>query len=145
MGGYANATPSQAQLAYRCALVLRGLIDPYLLRRQKKDIGEIIRLPRKTEQVLFCRLTPRQRSLYMDVLTSPEVARVLQQSSADRYSGALRGARFRAIGVLRKLCNHADLVCPPGAGGESLASRFADVADGDSDVSDEVSSLCTVV
>lgn len=42
----------QARLAYRCALVLRDLIHPYLLRRQKKDLEEIIRLPSKTEQVL---------------------------------------------------------------------------------------------
>eukprot|EP00956_Cyclotella_meneghiniana_P036618 scaffold127972_cov49-Cyclotella_meneghiniana.AAC.2 len=45
-GGYSNASPMQdlvantiaVQLAYRMALVLRDLINPYLLRRQKKDI-----------------------------------------------------------------------------------------------------------
>lgn len=41
----------QARLAYRCALVLRDLIDPYLLRRQKRDLEDIIHLPAKTEQV----------------------------------------------------------------------------------------------
>ena len=38
------------QLAYRMALVLRDLINPYLLRRQKKDIKEVNRMPGKTEQ-----------------------------------------------------------------------------------------------
>ncbi len=33
----------QVQLAYRCALVLRDLINPYLLRRQKKDVDEVKR------------------------------------------------------------------------------------------------------
>ena len=42
-GGYSNATPTQVQLAYRCALTLRDLIDPYLLRRQKKDVKEVSR------------------------------------------------------------------------------------------------------
>ena len=42
-GGYSNASPMQVQLAYRCALVLRDLINPYLLRRQKKDIKEVSR------------------------------------------------------------------------------------------------------
>ena len=51
VGGYLNATPMQVQLAYRCALVLKDLINPYLLRRQKKDIAEIQRMPGKTEQV----------------------------------------------------------------------------------------------
>ncbi|CAM9285531.1 unnamed protein product [Phaeothamnion confervicola] len=104
VGGYANATAHQAQLAYRSAVVLRDLIDPYLLRRQKKDIQEVLRLPQKTEQVLFCRLTPFQRRLYADYITSPEVQRVLSRDARS----------FRAIGVLRKLCNHPDLVCRPG-------------------------------
>ena len=42
-GGYSNASPMQVQLAYRCALVLRDLINPYLLRRQKKDVEEVSR------------------------------------------------------------------------------------------------------
>lgn len=42
-GGYSNASPMQVQLAYRCALMLRDLINPYLLRRQKKDINEVSR------------------------------------------------------------------------------------------------------
>lgn len=41
----------QVRLAYRCALVLRDLIQPYLLRRLKKDLEDVIRLPQKTEQV----------------------------------------------------------------------------------------------
>lgn len=44
-------SPMQVRLAYRCALVLRDLIHPYLLRRLKKDLEDIIQLPQKTEQV----------------------------------------------------------------------------------------------
>ncbi|KAI2497754.1 hypothetical protein MHU86_16749 [Fragilaria crotonensis] len=62
-GGFSNASPMQVQLAYRCALVLKDLINPYLLRRQKKDIEEVSRMPGKTEQVLFCRLSKVQRKL----------------------------------------------------------------------------------
>jgi DNA excision repair protein ERCC-6 len=51
IGGYANASASQAQLAYRCALVLRDLVHPYLLRRMKRDIMKILPMPKKTEQV----------------------------------------------------------------------------------------------
>ena len=102
-GGYSNASPMQVQLAYRCALVLRDLINPYLLRRQKKDVSEVNRMPGKTEQVLFCRLTPRQRSLYEEYLRSDEV------------TGVLRGSvhLLKAITVLRKICNHIDLVVGP--------------------------------
>ncbi|KIY91715.1 DNA excision repair protein ERCC-6 [Monoraphidium neglectum] len=55
VGGYVNASTLQArrgmlvQAAYRCAVVLRDLISPYLLRRLKKDVlGDS--LPQKTEQ-----------------------------------------------------------------------------------------------
>lgn len=42
--------PPQVQAAYKCAVVLRDLISPYLLRRLKKDVlGDT--LPSKTEQV----------------------------------------------------------------------------------------------
>jgi hypothetical protein len=38
--------------AYRCALVLRDLVAPHLLRRRKVDVKA--QLPRKTEQVGGC-------------------------------------------------------------------------------------------
>ena len=100
VGGYANATPMQVQLAYRCALVLKDLINPYLLRRQKKDIKEVLRMPGKTEQTLFIRLSPRQRQLYEQYIMGSEVQAVNE--------GRMRC--FRPIGILRKLCNHPDLV-----------------------------------
>jgi DNA excision repair protein ERCC-6 len=102
-GGYSNASPMQVQLAYRCALVLRELINPYLLRRQKKDVKEVSRMPGKTEHVLFCRLSQRQRMLYESFLRSDEVTKVIRGSNQ----------MFSAITVLRKICNHADLACDP--------------------------------
>ena len=103
-GGYSNASPMQVQLAYRCALVLRDLINPYLLRRLKKDVNEVSRMPGKKEQVLFCRLSNRQRVMYEAFLQSDQVKQVM------RGSTQLLGA----ITMLRKICNHPDLVCPPG-------------------------------
>lgn len=103
-GGYSNASPMQVQLAYRCALVLRDLINPYLLRRLKKDIKEVNRMPGKKEQVLFCRLSNRQRMLYEAFLRSDQVKQVMRGSTQ----------MLGAITMLRKICNHPDLVCPPG-------------------------------
>ncbi len=103
-GGYSNASPMQVQLAYRCALTLRDLINPYLLRRQKKEVKEVSRMPSKTEHVLFCRITQRQREMYEAYIRS------------DNVTGLLRGRSNRllaAITMLRKICNHPDLVCDP--------------------------------
>jgi DNA excision repair protein ERCC-6 len=138
-GGYANASPMQVQLAYRCSLVLKDLIGPLLLRRQKKDVKEVQRMPGKTEHVLFCRLSARQRALYEAFLRSDLVSKVVRGSSA----------LFAAITVLRKICNHTDLVCDPDkasfesflANGFINVSELDDSSDSDSEVDDDGESL----
>jgi len=97
-GGFANATRFQVEASYKCALVLRDLIDPYLLRRMKKDVE--LQLPEKSEQVLFCRLTKEQRSVYQQTLNSPQVRMALEG----------RCKVFAALTLLRKICAHPDLL-----------------------------------
>jgi DNA excision repair protein ERCC-6 len=98
IGGYANASPLQVAAAYRCAVVLRDLISPYLLRRRKSDVASS--LPKKTERVLFCSLTQEQREMYRSYLASKELGDILAGNRA-----ALAG-----IDILRKICNHPDLL-----------------------------------
>lgn len=98
IGGYSNATPLQVSTAYRCAVVLRDLIMPYLLRRMKSDVDA--HLPKKTEHVLFCSLTKDQRSAYRAFLASSEVEQIF-----DGNRNSLFG-----IDILRKICNHPDLL-----------------------------------
>ena len=98
VGGYANASPLQVSAAYKCAVVLRDLIAPYLLRRRKADVATS--LPKKTEQVLFCSLTRDQRDMYRSYLASKELTQILSGNRA-----ALAG-----IDVLRKVCNPPDLL-----------------------------------
>lgn len=104
-GGYSNASPMQVQLAYRCAVTLRDLIEPFMLRRLKKDVKEVSRMPGKTEHVLFCRLSTTQRSMYEAYLQSDDVARVMRGSAN----------LLAAVTMLRKIANHPDLVCDPSA------------------------------
>lgn len=47
-GTYANATPMAVTAAYKCAVMLRDMISPYLLRRTKVDVAK--QLPKKSEQ-----------------------------------------------------------------------------------------------
>ena len=98
MGGFANATPVQVQLAYRCAAVLKDLIAPYLLRRLKKNVS--VQLPPKRDQVLFCPLTSGQRELYRAYLDALDMERVL--------SGDVN--LLPIITTLRKICNHPVLL-----------------------------------
>lgn len=98
LGGYANASNVQVQTAYKCAVVLRDLINPYLLRRMKADVATD--MPKKSEQVLFCKLTIPQRVAYEDFLRSNEMTSIM-----DGKRHALFG-----IDVVRKICNHADIL-----------------------------------
>ncbi|BES98255.1 DNA excision repair protein [Nesidiocoris tenuis] len=98
-GGYANASPSQVLQAYKCAVTLKTTIMPYLLRRMKCDVDAHIKLPPKTEQVLFCKLTEQQRQLYVDYLKDVSIE--------DMVRGSAR--LFVGLMNLRKICNHPDL------------------------------------
>lgn len=103
-GGYRNASKLQAEVAVRCAATLQRIVRPYLLRRKKDDLSSITKLPKKTEQVLFCKLSERQKEIYRTILASSEVQSVMDK----------RMMPFRAINTLRKLCNHPDLVFQTG-------------------------------
>lgn len=98
MGGYANASNVQVQTGYKCAVILRDLISPYLLRRLKSDVAQD--LPKKNEMVLFVKLTQYQQDLYEKFLSSEDLHAIL------------KGKRNILMGVdiLRKICNHPDLV-----------------------------------
>ena len=98
IGGYANSNNLQVKTAYKCAVVLRDLISPYLLRRLKKDVAQD--LPKKNEMVLFVRLTKEQQELYEKFLDSEEMDSIV------------KGKRNVLVGVdtLRKICNHPDLI-----------------------------------
>ena len=98
IGGYASASAIQVQTAYKCACVLRDMVNPYLLRRMKADV--LHDLPTKNEQVLFCRLTCTQRQAYQQFLDSRELEEIID------------GTRkvFYGIDYLRKICNHPDLI-----------------------------------
>lgn len=98
LGGYANATNVQVQAGYKCAVILKDLVSPYLLRRVKADVAKD--LPKKTEMVLFCKLTPEQRRLYKKFIDSADLKKVLEGK---------RNALF-GIDMLRKICNHPNLV-----------------------------------
>lgn len=72
-------------------------MGPYLLRRVKVDVAAD--LPKKSEFVLFCKLTRPQSEAYQVFLGSGEMKEVL----------AGNRNRLFAIDVLRKICNHPDL------------------------------------
>ena len=97
-GGYANASNLQVQTAMRCAETLKDTISPYLLQRFKADVASD--LPKKSEQVLFCKLTRFQRDAYENFLGSNDLKAIMNGKRQILYG----------VDILRKICNHPDLV-----------------------------------
>ncbi|EAQ88918.1 hypothetical protein CHGG_05537 [Chaetomium globosum CBS 148.51] len=100
LGGYANATNLQIMTAQKCAETLKDAISPYLLQRLKVDVAAD--LPKKSEQVLFCKLSKPQREAYELFLKSEDMASILNRTRQSLYG----------IDILRKICNHPDLLDP---------------------------------
>lgn len=100
LGGYANATNLQIMTAQKCAETLKETISPYLLQRLKVDVAAD--LPKKSEQVLFCKLTRPQREAYELFLKSDDMVSILNRTRQSLYG----------IDILRKICNHPDLLDP---------------------------------
>ncbi|KAJ1512672.1 hypothetical protein HMI56_003720 [Coelomomyces lativittatus] len=94
LGGYANASALEITCAYKSARALRSIIQPYMLRRMKAEVAQD--LPKKSEQVLFCKITSVQRELYESFLKSKEVNSIIEGSLHPLFG----------IDVLRKICNH---------------------------------------
>ena len=96
-GGYANASNLQVQTAMQCAETLKETISPYLLQRFKADVASD--LPKKSEQVLFCKLTKFQRETYENFLASDDLKAIMNGKRQVLYG----------VDILRKICNHPDL------------------------------------
>lgn len=96
-GGYANASNLQVQTAMQCAETLKETISPYLLQRFKADVASD--LPKKSEQVLFCKLTKLQRNTYENFLASDDLKAIMNGKRQVLYG----------VDILRKICNHPDL------------------------------------
>lgn len=66
----------------------------------KSDIQSHISLPDKNEQVLFCRLTDEQKSLYRGFLENSEIIPEIMNGNCKVFVGITR---------LRTICNHPDI------------------------------------
>jgi DNA excision repair protein ERCC-6 len=90
--GYSKSNDLEVELGYQCAVQLRELISPYILRRTKKDVN--IGIPLHQEKILYCELDISQWEAYNKYL---EV--FVTQYTKDHEN-------FAWIKDLRYICNH---------------------------------------
>jgi superfamily II DNA or RNA helicase len=99
------SNPMDAMISGRSALNedivrrLQALIRPFMLRRLKKDVES--QLPTKTEKVVLCHLSRRQRFLYDDYMQLADTRQKLRGGGA--------GGVLSVLLALRKVCDHPDL------------------------------------
>lgn len=90
--GYSKANDLEVELAYQCAIQLREIISPYILRRTKKDVS--IGIPDHQEKILYCELDMSQWEVYKKYLENME---------KDKETLVL-------IKDLRFICNHPSML-----------------------------------
>ncbi|RHZ65860.1 DNA-dependent ATPase RAD54 [Aspergillus thermomutatus] len=78
---------------------LSGIVNKFIIRRTNDILSKY--LPVKYEHVVFCNLSQFQLDLYNHFIQSPEIKSLLRGKGSQP---------LKAIGLLKKLCNHPDLL-----------------------------------
>lgn len=81
---------------------LLGVVNKFIIRRTNDILSKY--LPVKYEHVVFCNLAPFQLDLYNHFISSPDIKALLRGKGSQP---------LKAIGMLKKLCNHPDLLNLP--------------------------------
>ncbi|KAM7197158.1 P-loop containing nucleoside triphosphate hydrolase protein [Naviculisporaceae sp. PSN 640] len=98
-GRDADASEADRKRGDECLAELLGIVNKFIIRRTNDILSKY--LPVKYEHVVFCNLAPFQLELYNYFITSPDIQALLRGKGSQP---------LKAIGILKKLCNHPDLL-----------------------------------
>lgn len=101
-GRDADATDKEKEIGDQKLADLSKLVSKFIIRRTNDILSKY--LPIKYEYVVFVKLSPLQKDLYKHFLTSPEVRKLLKGAGSQP---------LKAIGMLKKLCTHPELLRLP--------------------------------
>jgi DNA repair and recombination RAD54-like protein len=98
-GRDADGTEEDRKKGDECLSELSNIVNRFIIRRTNDILSKY--LPVKYEHVVFCNLAPFQLDLYNYFIRSPDIQRLLRGKGSQP---------LKAIGLLKKLCNHPDLL-----------------------------------
>src|SRR5271154_4344545 len=98
-GRDSDATESERAKGDEKLADLLNTVNKFIIRRTNDILSKY--LPVKYEHVVFVHLSHFQKRIYNHFLTSPEITKLLRGKGSQP---------LKAIGILKKLCNHPDLV-----------------------------------
>ncbi|ROV90711.1 hypothetical protein VSDG_08297 [Cytospora chrysosperma] len=113
-GRDADASDKDRQRGDECLSELLGVVNKFIIRRSNDLLSKY--LPLKYEHVVFCNNAPFQTDLYNYFIKSPDIQALLRGKGSQP---------LKAINILKKLCNHPDLLDLP----QSLSSCVVDEAE----------------
>jgi len=114
---------------------LRGLVQPYILRRLKTDKRVISDLPSKTEVKAFCGLAKRQAAIYGGLVK--DLANALETLDGIQRRGLVLAYLMR----FKQLCNHPSQLLGDAAFNPKDSGKFARLAE----IGEEIASRCEKV
>ncbi|SCZ98563.1 BZ3500_MvSof-1268-A1-R1_Chr3-1g05466 [Microbotryum saponariae] len=94
-----EATEKQQEVGSEKLKELSTKVNKFIIRRTNDLLSKY--LPVKYEHVVFCALSPFQLALYQRFMHAPETKKLLRGQGSQP---------LKAITILRKLCNHPDLL-----------------------------------
>jgi DNA repair and recombination RAD54-like protein len=98
-GRDALATDKEKEVGNQKLKELADLVQRFIIRRTNDLLSKY--LPHKYEHVVFCKMAPFQLDLYRLFIRSPEIKKLLRGTGSQP---------LKAINILKKLCNHPDLL-----------------------------------
>ncbi|KAK4464282.1 DNA repair protein rhp54 [Cladorrhinum samala] len=98
-GRDADASDAERKKGDECLAELLAIVNKFIIRRTNDILSKY--LPVKYEHVVFCNLAPFQLDLYNYFIKSPDIQALLRGKGSQP---------LKAIGILKKLCNHPDLL-----------------------------------
>ena len=98
-GRDAAGTDDDRKKGDECLAELLTIVNKFIIRRTNDILSKY--LPVKYEHVVFCNLAPFQMDLYNHFIQSPDIKSLLRGKGSQP---------LKAIGMLKKLCNHPDLL-----------------------------------
>ncbi|XP_075073344.1 E1A-binding protein p400-like isoform X2 [Mixophyes fleayi] len=97
-----DGSDQDPEYRHTISIRLHRSTQPFILRRTKRDVER--QLTKKSEHVLKCQLSNRQKVLYEDVMMQP--------GTQDSLKGGHFVSVLHVLTQLQRICNHPDLVDP---------------------------------
>ncbi|KAF9925071.1 DNA-dependent ATPase protein rad54 [Linnemannia zychae] len=101
-GRDSEASEKEQEISNQKLAELSGVVSKFIIRRTNDILSKY--LPTKFEHVVFCHLSDFQLNLYKHFINSKSIQRLLRGQGSQP---------LKAIGLLKKLCNHPDLLDLP--------------------------------